>query len=278
MNQVTEYPLSIRDVAPCEGAERLTGTRPDGLPDGVHTGGAWLVGGLVYKPLDGRPYMNAECHIATQEAECLEAMAGRDLFPRNWWIEERNGRRFLVRRKAYILEPGDMDKDMLLRVERAVRGMNAAGWEMGDAISIGLDPKTYEYFIVDLSSAHRMTGKGAWAANDWTHIRRLFEAAGADWLLLFRQNARNVTHSAEWTLEHYGYEHVYASFPRPISLMWASLGDVLLVHTERANWGKAIPHTWVVSREPLDEDMLRRYELTWGWSPFDGMQVAGAGE
>ena len=97
MTNYKEYPLSIRDVSPSPGAVRLTGTRQDGLPDGMHTGGAWLCGEEVWKSLDGRPYANAECHYSTLEADVLEEMADKPLFPRNWRIEEANGRRFLVR-------------------------------------------------------------------------------------------------------------------------------------------------------------------------------------
>jgi hypothetical protein len=65
----TTLPLSIRDVAPGPDFTRLTGTRPDGLPDGVHTGGAWLSpdGREVWKPLDARPYANADGHIPASE-------------------------------------------------------------------------------------------------------------------------------------------------------------------------------------------------------------------
>jgi hypothetical protein len=42
-------PLAIRDVGPHPHAVRITGSRPDGLPDGVHTGGVWLYGGEIYR-------------------------------------------------------------------------------------------------------------------------------------------------------------------------------------------------------------------------------------
>lgn len=84
MTEATPLPLSIRDVGPHPDAVRLTGMRSDGLPDGVHTGGAWLWGQHgIFKPLDGRPYANAKNHYPTDELTVLELMAGQPLFPRS---------------------------------------------------------------------------------------------------------------------------------------------------------------------------------------------------
>ena len=65
----TTLSLSIRDVAPGPDFTRLTGTQPHGLPDRVHTGGALLSpdGREGWKPLDARPYANADGRIPTNE-------------------------------------------------------------------------------------------------------------------------------------------------------------------------------------------------------------------
>jgi hypothetical protein len=273
-------PVSIRDVPPGKGAQRLTGETSSGLPSGVHSGGAWLWQGEVWKPLDGRPYMNCRFHYPTQEAECLAAMAGRPLFPRNWRVESRNGREWIVRKPAYLIPEdvpyADLDKEQILEVEKGVRELNRNHWEVGDHLALALDPDTYQLFIYDLSTTtHRPDGRGAYQADETDRIRKFFEACGADRLLDLRSNARKVTQlsleSDDWEqrLERrrQGYEHVYASFSRPIDAMWASFpGDPIYEHTEGANRNRSMPHTWVITKEPLSDEIMRRYELTWGWS------------
>jgi hypothetical protein len=267
-------PLSIRDVPPHPDAVRLTGKRPDGLPDGVHTGGAWLWNDEVYKPLDGRPYANCEYHYPTHEAECLEDMAGQPGFPRNWRIEEVNGRRFLVRPKCMTV-PLDIDyrslnKEHLLYIENAVRLLNRAGWEINDPISLAVDPDHYKPFILDLSAAQKLPNVGCCVADDSNRIERLFEDCGADLLVKLRRNARKIVATCKWLIEHPRHRHVYGSFSRPIDGLWASIPhNPQFVHAEpgAANWTECIPHTWVVTVEPLDDNTINHYELRWGWSP-----------
>lgn len=263
------YPLSIRDIAPAPDAERITGTRPDGLPDGFHTGGAWRVGDEVWKPLDGRPWANADCHVATREAEVLEFMAGQPLFPRNWRIEEANGRRFLVRKFAHVVDDfSQLDHDQLLYVERGVRALNAAGWEVNDALSLAFDLDSYELFLVDLSAVQPMTGTGAYAADEDWRLKQLFRAAGFESLARLRERARSVVANIPF-LENKraGFVHVYASFARPLG-NWAKIPESVFVHTDGANWSESIPHTWVVTKEPLADNVCQRYELRYGWSPI----------
>lgn len=270
-------PLSIRDVSPSPDAIRLTGTRPDGLPDGVHTGGAWLVGDLVFKPLDGRPYANCEGHYPTQEAECLEAMAGKPGFPRNWHIEEINGRCFLVRPKCMTI-PGDipyshLNMKRLLQVEQMVRGLNRAGWEMNDPISLAIAPHDYDPFILDLSAVNYLGpgDKGCYSADEEWRVIRFFEECKAELLVKLRQNAQHAISSIKWQLEdnHRNLHHVYGSFNRPMSDMWATIpGEHAYIHNPDPNWTESIPHTWVVTAQPLPDEVIERYELRWGWSPI----------
>lgn len=279
-------PLTIRDVRPAPYAIRLTGQRADGLPNGFHTGGAWLVDDEVWKPLDGRPYANCEYHYPTDEVEALEAIAGEPLFPRNWRIEEANDRRFLVRKRAHIIgqdvEYHDLSKEQVLLVEQGIREFNRRGWEVNDEIQLGIDPDTYDLFLVDLSTAcYRPPEqrKGCYAPNDERRIFCFFKECGCDWLVTLREAAYRVISHMEDLLERArkrceGFVHIYGSFNRPISSLWASFPcEVYFVDNERANWEKAIPHTWVVSQEPLDDETIRRYELTWGWSPVHDPQL-----
>lgn len=268
--------LSIRDISPFPDAVRLTGKSPNGLPSGVHTGGAWLVGDEVWKPLDGRPYANCENHYSTREDEVLDLMAGKPLFPRNWCVEERNGRRFLVRKKAYII-PDDFDYkdvfttlDKALIVETGVRELNRNKWEIGDDIALAIDPDTYELFIYDLSTAHPQSGKGCYQADEEWRIDNFFELCGFERLRKLRHKARHIVSDLGFIIKHdREHCHVYASFNRPISSIWADIpGEPVFVHNDWADWAESIPHTWVIVKEPLGNEVLKRYELVWGWSPI----------
>ena len=273
---MTKIPLSNREIKPHIEAIRITGTRPDGLPDGVHTGGCWLLpNGTVWKPLTGRPYANATELVPTKEVECLEALSDIPLFQRNWTIEKACGQEWLVRSEAYILgkppfdDMTDLDKDVAMQVEQSVREMNRRGWELNDPISLGYDKITYHWFIVDLSSAYY--SKEHWRANDENHIYQFWSWVGLNNMIKLRVKAYDAR--MDWWLydiENRGeYEHVYASFSRPISRIWATLPEgVEFAHNDYANWNEQIPHTWLFCKEPLDAETCRRYELTWGWSPI----------
>lgn len=269
-------PLSIRDVSPSPDAVRLTGTSPNGLPSGIHTGGAWLLGGEVWKPLDGRPYANCEGHYSTRELELLELMAGKPLFPRNWRVEKRNGRRFLVRKRAHII-PDDFsykevftDIAKVLMVEAGVRELNKNKWEIGDTIALAIDSDTYELFLYDLSTAHPMDGHGCYQADEEWRIHGFFKRCGCERLKKLRHKAHAVVANIDFMLEHSReYCHVYASFNRPVSPIWADIpGEPVFVHNDWADWAESIPHTWVVVKEPLSDDVCKRCELRWGWSPI----------
>lgn len=157
---LAQYPLEIRECKPHIHATRINGVRMDGLPDGCHTGGAYLCpDGTVWKPLDGRPYLNADSHWATREAECLAELADTPLFPKNWDLRQANGRSWVVRLVADILdETGarQLSLSELRYIQRGIYQMNAAGWMFNDALSMGRDRQTGELFIVDLSCAHKL--------------------------------------------------------------------------------------------------------------------------
>jgi len=275
----TALPLSIRDVAPGPGFSRLTGTRLDGLPDGIHTGGAWLSsdGREVWKPMDCRPFANAECHVPTEEYAALEMMAGQPAFPRNWRVEERNGRRFLVRARA-LLVPGDeispsaLQIEDLETVEAGLRALNSRYWALGDVVSVAFDVECGP-FILDLSNVHRelppMPADDEWRFLDW--LKRL----GFDRLARLREDACHACHAVHTIEVQLGrntdgwpgpeWTHVYASLSRPISGMWATINDAYYV---AADYGATGVWTWVVTPRPLDPSILKRYELVWGWAPI----------
>ena len=267
-----KLPLAVRDRSPFSDAVRITGTRYDEMPEGVHTGGAWLYENKVYKPLDGRPYVNADAHYRTLEAEMLEECKDIPLFQKNWTEEIHNNRIFLVRNKAVILDKGDyrhLNKELVLQVEQSIREVNRRGWEIGDPIVLGY--VNYDYFIVDLSNCQRMNGKGAYAADEDWRIRVFFELCGYDRLIKLRSAGHRLVNPVRVLKGEIpdGYHHVYGSFYRPFSLMWATLpGKPIIEHETRADQNAMIPHSWILTREPLNDDILYKYELTWAWSPI----------
>lgn len=287
------FPLWIRDEKP-DGRnwQRLTGERIDGLPDGFHTGGAWLdpESDLVYKPLDGRPYANSEIHTATDELEANCAMAAIT-GQRNWWTEttshtrddETIERRWLVRKRAFVLGQGDwkvrdIKLEQVLQVEQTIRAFNEAWWEIGDDISVAFDLQSYEVFILDLSTAfYRPGATGCYIPDDWWRVQKWLGQLGFENLLNLRKYGKRVAPlpcgdkflnrgtlgEVEWPGRE--WVHVYASRNRPMSAVWARIDKAHYVQSDYRETGV---HTWVVTPEPLDDDTLYKFELTWAWSPL----------
>ena len=290
---MAKLPLTIRNVAPGTGFTCLTGLRPDGLPDGVHTGGAWLSpsGEEVWKPLDGRPYANADFHASTREADCLTMMAGQPGFPRNWEIREAgtvtaNGqtftRRWLVREKAHVAKPNGLKLRGLLQIEQGVRELNCRGWELGDILSAAVD-RSGRLFVLDLSAA--WPSYEGTIFDDESKILVWFEEMEAAKLAELRRMGRHVCspgrlwkeEDPHWPKRDDGsadtsYCHVYASRNRGVSSLWAEIPGA---HFVDGDWNATGVWTWVVAREPLSELTLYRYELTWAWSPI--RQQTGVG-
>jgi hypothetical protein len=267
-------PRYIRDVSPGEGFTRIKSKRPDGLPDGVHTGGVWTDGETVWKPLDGGNAHDGD-HYPTLEAECLAEMAGEPGFPRNWWVDEFNGREWLVRKVALVYGQDVQRRDapgLGELAETALRALNAKGWELGDAVSFAFDLDLGHWFILDLSCAAKTYAANANWDDEW-RLWKFWEDEGWPHLLKLRQAARHVVSSLE-VHDTYGipfsWRWVYASRNRPLSLTWAHKlrGKVKLVPHHYANEGARV-HTWVVTNGPLDDEVVHDYELTLGWWPWD---------
>ena len=272
---MTELPRSIRNVSPGDGFTRIEQQRPDGLPDGVHTGGCWLSpdGAEVWKPLDGGNAHDGP-HYPTLEAECLEEMAGEPGFPPNWLVREQNGRRWLVRDKALVAGQdfpiSELGYEVGEQVELILRALNAKGWELGDAISLAYD-RDHGYFILDLSCAARTYSVNSmW--DDEGRLWKWWEDNGWTGLLHIRQKGRHVVSSLEMLYEHeipVGWKWVYASRHRPLSLTWARKlrGICKLIPNQYDT--KTRVHTWIVTGGPLDDEVVHDYELTLCWWPWD---------
>jgi hypothetical protein len=280
MTDAIPLPLSIRDVGPHPEAVRLTGVRSDGLPDGVHTGGAWLWGQEVFKPLDGRPYANAENHYPTDELTVLELMAGQPLFPRNWRLEQRHGRRFVVRPLCQVF-PRDLpwtaltESDALL-VEGAVRALNLAGWQINDPVSLARDPAG-QLFILDLSAAG-FAGTGHFGAEELWRIERFFETAGFERLLALRRTAYGVIAPCRFSLEHRSYRYVYTC-PSPDTAQ--QIPEAIYITSQQAAeyWRREkrderledalrFSPAWLITRAPLPAELCAELGFVWGWSPL----------
>lgn len=266
-----QYDLSIRDVGPHPDAIRLTGQTPDGLPSGSHTGGAWLWNDEVWKPLDARPYANCPHHFSTLEYDALLIMQSSPLFPLNWRGEERNGREFIVRPKAYIggedWPYGDLELEEILIVEDAVRALNLAGFVLGDEIALARDPGDYNLFFYDLSNVQRIA-----AADDFQRITKFMELCGFDRLAnLRKQGSRAICPLAfsEMGYDSADYHYVYASMLRPASLSWMKFGQVpVILHNPNPKSANGLPHSWIICKDALSPEEIRRYELTFAYRPL----------
>jgi len=294
---MTRYGLSHGDIVPGEGFTKMPmGKNLEGTQEGFHTGGPWLSpdGSEVWKPLDARPHPGADCRLSTNEAECLEEMAGRPGFPRNWRIEEQNGRRWLVRPKCWLW-PQDKesglraDLDAILLVESAVRDLNAHGWEAfgSDVPQLAYDPDG-NWFILDLSAAFKPSKWQTDWHGDRERVLKWFGLVGYEHLADLRRRGRQVQHNIAlssiiqrddkepyradavfYGIDHESrkqYTYIYASRNRPMSTLWARIDGARFLD---ADMTKAPPvFTWVASNRPLTDDEISRYELTYVYSPW----------
>lgn len=270
-----QYPLEYGDIAPRENATlAVQETRYDGLADGIHTGNKWIYQGEFYKPLDAKPFPNAEGRFDTQEDIALAALhLVHPLFQSNWRVEILNGRRWLVRPVCQLITPREylemLGKAGLLEIETAIREMNNAGWKINDTITIAFDPTIDNFFILDLSSAQEIDWKPDLHDEERDTVLKFWKASGANQLVGLRNKAHHPLTFALWSLEHPRHKWVYASFNRPVSKMWATLPETaILVHQDRAEWDNGIPWTWVITEEPLSGETIYSYELEPGYFPW----------
>lgn len=264
-----QYPISTRDVAPGPEAVRLTGTRAGGGSDGLHTGGAWFYQNKVWKPLDGRPYANAQVHIETSEEDCLKALQGKPLFPKNWEVKESNGRRFIVRDKVQTFPGGGLTLTLkqLQEVQKAISEMNKAGWAINDDVVIGRD-RSGHLFVLDLSNASYSESRtGPAKADDTPHVDALFKQAGFKEIVEAKQIAGEMrvlfvlSTKFPSIKDKIAYRWVYTSMKRVDNQSLVDISSVSdkLMSVDRAS---AKQQFWYVSKQELPESTLRKYNLT----------------
>lgn len=264
-----QYPLTIRDVGPGPGAVRMTGTRNGGGTDGFHTGGAWFYENKVWKPLDGRPYANAQIHVETNEEECLTKLQGKSLFPKNWEVKEVNGRKFLIRDKVQTFPKGGLSLTLaqLQEIDKGVTQMNQAGWEVNDDIVIGRD-RAGKLFIVDLSAAaHNTITTGPLAANDKHHVDALFVEAGFKDLVVLRKSAAEMRslfvlgRGFDKIINKKEYRYVYSSNSKVDLKDLIDISEIAnkLMGADRS---VAKDYFWYISKKQLADPVVRSKNLT----------------
>lgn len=270
--QFERLPLALGDITPGGGFTRMV------IPveEGRHTGGPFLSpdGTEIWKPLDARPYPNADYRLVTQEDIVLELMAGTIGFPRNWWIQQAHGRRFLVRKRAWVIpetfEVAQVTKAHVLQIEQALRRLNAKYWTIDDPLKVAIDLETKEPFVLDLSNAHTMGSPAAsppYKANDsWRFERWANEVVAHTQIVKLRGDARHVVHQIRWVREH-GRRHwwVYGS-QRLMDEHWpgTAIPDAIYVPADEQETGM---RSWVVVPVQLSDALASHYHLVWGWAP-----------
>jgi hypothetical protein len=271
-----QYSLTHGNIPPHKNAVKVESSslRYDGVTDGIHTGQKWIYNNEFYKPLDAKPFPNAEGRFDTQEANALFELGGiHPLFLNNWRAEWMNGRRWLIRPICELLCPKEYiqmtGESGALDIEKAIRAMNNAGWKLNDTITLAYDPKG-KVFILDMSSAQRIDWKPDWNDEERNYVKRFWEYGKANHLVALRNNAHHLLTFSAWSIAHPKHKWVYASFNRPVSKSWATLPETseLITPQENPSWQRSIPHTWIITEQELDSKIVYSLELELGHFPW----------
>jgi len=286
-------PPDLIAVSPGSGfAKMKMSMRPDGLPDGAHTGGPWLSpdGAEVWKPLDGKCAGGTE-RWPTQEAECLAEMTGKPGFPDNWRVEERNNRDWLVRPNC-LLWPQDKGRLMgpppYQLVEDALFALNHAGWEYNDLPQLAYDWRvTGEWLLLDFSIAHK---PAKWQTNwhgDFDRVLKWYDLVGQNWLADLRRRGKHVHHAIQLPdfndtskepydvlnrfyplTEEQRRQHIYlyASTNWPMSTLWARIEGTVFLRADTSKSPRV--HTWIASDHLLNDETIDKYELSFAYRPW----------
>jgi hypothetical protein len=271
-----------------------TSTRPDGLPDGYHTGGVWLTPDEteVYKPLTAWPCANATERYPTDEAKCLAEMSGQPGFlPSDAWrVEERNGEQWLVIPRLYFWP---QERDVLMRpeledfllIESAMKALNAAGWEYNDLPQLAYYQGTP--VLVDFSIAHKPSSWGMSHGDEWRMDRWWEKAAERKDIAALRRRGGHVRHAVrcpqfcDKEAEPYNvldrfypreederreYEYIYASTRRPMSALWGPKEGIVYMRGDEQKRPRV--YTWLACDHLLPDDLVKSIELTMAWTPW----------
>lgn len=275
--QPQHYPLDHRDIPPGAGYQRLVEPSAANGYDGAHTGGVWFhpaTPDVIYKPLDGRPHAGADFHCDTREADALTVATGLPGFPPNWWVEEQNGRRWLVRERARPVLDAEgcctLTEAQVIDLEQGLRGFNGRYWEVSDHLLVLWDHRNRMPFFADLSNAQPMrAGQAHLCANDTDRWLNWLDAHGFTRLAALRragQAAISAAHLHAVGLKAWerldlawAYHH-----PAPEGPPLTGLADLLAATIPDPQGG-----AWVVTDRKVRPPLASQLDLTWAWGPIE---------
>lgn len=261
-------PQWFEHLSPGEGFERME------IPsdEGIHTGGVWVdpAGLEVWKPLDGRSnWVSIQGRIPTREAQVLEAMAGHPGFQKNWRVVHRQGRNWLVRPKVRVIPDTYPEVTLLkvLKVEKSVRCLNAAGWQISDRLRVAIDADG-EPFLLDLSAVSLINNAqtAEWLRAENTQDFYLWaEELGFKELVRLRHAGHHLISDLGWRISHpREFRWVYRA-TEPISRATARSLEGIRRETPDNPVGKY----WLVTPEHITLMMQQEYKLEAAWEPIE---------
>jgi hypothetical protein len=267
----------------------------NGMQENVHTGG--LTGSLyhpvgkpneIWKPLDyGAHPLDIEKgnlrRWPTKEWEALSVLREANRFGAQRNIRRETGdggRQWLVMPRYEECGWHEWYEDAY-KLRETIWWFNANGWEIGDHLTVMLDPTDYEIVLVDMSCAWFSNSKqGIYKPDDRERWLAWMKAMKLNTKLSEKGRGKL---SREWYLNpalgnktkddalDNPPRHIYVSLYRPFSLLWADKWDgdySLVAHAWFEHEGPP-HHTWIGTHKPLSQRYCEPYELTWAWSEID---------
>jgi hypothetical protein len=240
--------------------------------EGIHTGGVWeSADGLeVWKPLDGRSnWVSIKGRIPTREGMVLESMAGKPGFPKNWRVEVRQERKWLVRPKVLVIPDTypEVSLEEVLKVEAAVRCLNATGWQISDRLRVAVDADG-EPFILDLSAVSRIDNAqtAEWMRADNTQDFYVWaEDLGFKDLIRLRHAGHHLISDLAWRVNHpREFRWVYRA-REPISRQLARALEGIRRETLLNPVGKY----WLVTAHRIPLSVQQENNLETAWKPIE---------
>jgi hypothetical protein len=164
--------------------------------------------------------------------------------------------------------------ERIYQIENDIHALNLGGWAIHDDVSVAF--WRGQWFVLDLSNAGPC--KMGWS-DDQDHVMRwISECVAIPWLTYLRQEGRQLLdpfsdrfevcrdYAIEQMLDAH-FNHVYASLYRPMSSMWAPREWWYVQGTDQ-DMQKARVHTWVITKERLQQEDIYRYDLTPAYLPW----------
>lgn len=183
-------------------------------------------------------------------------------FPRNWRVEESNGRRWLVRPFCEVVGQtyaNALPIKMALEVEQGVRLLNYKQWKINDPIVVAIDPTRHQPFILDLSNASQVEPQARknFAANDMSYLLKWFRAIGLVELAELRESGQSILKKTVWMSQFQEFRHGYRFNDKTTDLPGFGV-----------NW-EYHQQSWLLTSFALPAEVATKHNLTWAWSPLE---------